>query len=258
MNKRSNSIPEKTGPLTEFTNEVISGVKLHGGTLELTKTTAATLAKELKAAQTADKIYSDLKSAPALTLNPALRVADRNAKSFLVKTKNLLRVHIGHHWNERWAEAGYANASLATPNTVPEREAVLHTLSTYFAAHPGQESVDPEVSAELAAKLHQALQSARLAIETHRERQKAALVARDKAVAALRKSLRITLAELDRELDRDSPLWGAFGLTAPVFMARGRRIKAGANPTTGPNGDTARTATPNAGSSDGQKAALVG
>jgi hypothetical protein len=45
---------------------------------------------------------------------------------------------------------------------------------------------------------------------------------------------------------------------APVFLARGRLTKAAANPTTGPNGDTARTAAPNAGSSDGQKAALVG
>ena len=221
----SNSIPTKIEPLSDFSEKIISGVNQHGPALGLSQNSAATLAKELQAAQACSLTYETLKNAPRITLNPALRDSNEKALAFIRRAKDQLRVHLGHHWSKDWTEAGFPQESLATPVTLQGRAAILETLAAYFTAHPSHESKEPEVSAALASTLYTQLQNARTAVENHPDAQKAARAAQTKALTNLRSSLRVSLAELNRKLDRDSALWGAFGLAAPAAIGRRKSKK---------------------------------
>ena len=80
------------------------------------------------------------------------------------------------------------------------------------------------MTAVRAAKLLANLSSARAAVKNHPDRQRAGRNTQEKAISVLRNRFRATIGELNLRLERDSVLWGAFGLTAPALIGR-RRVK---------------------------------
>jgi hypothetical protein len=220
----SNSIPAKPHELFVMTREMVSGLTIHEKAIGVLHNTAATVGQELVAAQEAFRIYEALKKELTNGLYPAMQKAQDEAKDFIGLAKDVLRLYLGKQWSEQWAEAGFVSRSLRDPSTVDGLEAVLKALAAYFKAHPAQQSKDPEVTAVRAAKLLANLSSVRASVKRHPDRQKAGRIAQKKAMSVLRNRLRATIGELNLRLERDSVLWGAFGLTAPALIGL-RRVK---------------------------------
>jgi hypothetical protein len=226
----SNSLPSNAEELFVVTREMVAGLTIHEKAIGVVHNTAATVGQELAAAEDAFRIYDALKKERANVLSPAMQKANDEAKSYIGVAKDVLRLYLGKHWTEQWAEAGFVSRSLRDPVSLDGREAVLKALAAYFKAHPAQQSKDPEVNAVRAAKLLTNLSAARAAVKNHPARQRASRIAQEKAISVLRNRLRATFGELNLRLERDSVIWGAFGLTAPALIGR-RRVKKDEAPT---------------------------
>jgi len=228
------SIAQTFPGLSTQSVEFIEGLTAHENAIGVTQNTSAAITTDLAAAQVANNAYDAIKVDRVKRLHPQFRQADAEGRQFIVRAKKVLTIHLGERWTEQWAEAGFADESIQIPVTIAGRENVLKLLSSYFKAHPSQESSDLKVSAKRAATAHAALVAARTAVESHPARQTAARISRDQANTALRKRLRATIAELDMLLKGDSPVWASFGLIPPAVKNRRRTKKVAA-----PAADTA-------------------
>ncbi len=176
--------------------------------------TAAAMSAAHTAAVTAEALYQSLRSGkPALTT--AQTVADSNAKAFIATSRGVLANYLGSQWSEAWVATGFVNGSLAMPATVEERQALLFAQENYFSAQAAQEA-PPLVTAVRALSLGNALAGARGAVNGLQVSIAAAKVARDAAVATLRKKMRGLIDELGSLIADDDARWYAFGLNRPA------------------------------------------
>jgi hypothetical protein len=219
----SNRIPLPYDGVCAVSLRLIGGLSTHEQTLGLKQTTAEVLRQTLEEAQNRQQAYQAVLGERPACQTPARQASDRDGRQFINAAKKVLRHHLGDQWNQSWSEAGFVDPSIATPDKLSGRETLLQALAAYFKAHPDQESADFGVTAERAAELHQSMSAAQNAVHDYSARRTMLKADRDKAVAALRKRLRGAVAELALLLERDSPLWSAFGLTAPARQNRSKK-----------------------------------
>ncbi len=211
----SNPTPDRYDELVASGEDLISGLLEHETELEITKNTAAATQADLTAltnAHTAFKAAEGAQVAP----NAALRSADSNAKGFIAKTLNVLRISLGTKWSDAWAPTGLPDNAVAIPGTQAARYTALNGLKNYFTANPGKQNADLGVTAAAATTFHTALGDARTAADNAKTAAKTANIALQNAKAKFSKRFRDVIEELDDELDKEDPRWYDFGLNRPA------------------------------------------
>ena len=213
---KSNEIPVSYDGVLAVSLRFIGGLSLHEKSIGFKQTTERILRQALEGAQTKQQAYQAARGERAQSLTPARQEVDQKTRDFINDTKKVLRHHLGDQWNQGWLEPGFVDPSIQTPETLSGRQTLLQALAAYFKAHPEHESTEFNVTAVRATDLYRTMSEAQDAVQDHASRRAVLKAERDEAVAALRKRLRAGIAELALLIDRDSPLWAAFGLTAPA------------------------------------------
>jgi hypothetical protein len=227
------TVPGPVGKAVEKAREVAEGIEAHGATVGLKSATAPqilALADDLNATQTD---YQAVLASLTAKLRPELKAADEAANTFIIGAKKVIGFSLGDAWSPAWAEAGFLHDNLRTPTKTVDRIALLDRLAIYLASHPESQGKTQKITATQAAALHKALSRASRAMGHYDTQRKETRAARDKAKQALHKTVADVVVEIRRKLTADSPLWDAFGLTAPKPRApRPRKEKVAKTATT--------------------------
>jgi len=213
----SNSIPPGFDALVSLAEDAADGAHQHGAAIALAQNTEAKIRADLvvltgDAAAVppvpgAQALYNTAKTAKT-TASSLLRTAESNARAFTAKATDVLKQFLGRQWNSTWAEAGFRSGSLAIPD---DPLSLLGEFRAYFTAHPTQEVTALGVTAAACATQAAALSDARSAVNTATVALGQAKQARDLAGQNLSKRMSGLLAELRQLLNKDDPLWYAFG-----------------------------------------------
>jgi hypothetical protein len=145
----------------------------------------------------------------------ASTIADSNAKGFIATARDVLKRVFGMNWTPKWEGTGFANGSLAIPETVEKRQETARKLGEFFVAHPTLENAPLGVTAVRAQEIFAALDAARAAVRAALADTTAKRAARDLNVDALRAQMRGLIAELHQLLADDDGRWATFGLCLP-------------------------------------------
>ena len=211
-----NPLPGPIPPLLALAEDMADGAHNHGAAIKLKQNDEPSIRADLAAARAAYTAYNNAKNA-SVALHTALRVADSNGNAFLKATRALLAQNLGQTWSTAWAPTGFPNQSTAVPDTQDERFTLCQSLADFFTKNPGLEVNTPKlvVTAAAAQACHDALDTARTAVNDGNTDAGNKKIACDAAVATLRTRMRGLINELGQLLDDNDPLWEAFGLTEP-------------------------------------------
>jgi hypothetical protein len=220
----SHSVPSSFEALVTMTNGILTGLTTRGkGVMEL-EFAEKLVRRDLAAAVSAHSEYQTFHASLDALLRPALRQVKGETAALFPRVKRVLGMHLGQKWNRGWQEAGLSAQSTSLPKKAADQEVLLSDLASYFASHPEFESANFGVTAERCRQLHTRLTSARAAVKSHPVQVVERREAFQKASDALGKRVRATIAELEIHVERDSALWGAYGLIAPADK-KGRQPK---------------------------------
>lgn len=211
-----NLIPNSNPRLFAICEDAADGARQHGTQIGLKQNTAEAIGADLLAARSAETDFSKSK-AEKEKLGTALRIADSNGRAFIKAASAYFSQVLSENWSAEWEPTGFPNQSTAIPDTQEERFTLLESLKTYFADNASMEISTGRLilTAARAGALHEALSSARAAVNNGNSESGRRKMARDAAVDALKTRLRGLIGELGQLLPDDSPLWEAFGLNAP-------------------------------------------
>jgi hypothetical protein len=219
----SNSIPQGYDALVSLSEDAADGAQQHGMAISLAQNTETKIRADLIAligdatavppVPGAQPLYNTAKAAKTAA-SSVQRTAESNARAFAAKAVGVLKAILGTQWNSAWAAAGFNSGSLAIPS---DPLPLLGELRAYFAANPANE-VTPVLGVTAAACQAQAtaLSDARSAVNDATVALGQAKQARDAAQVKLSKRMSGLLAELGQLLNKDDPLWYAFGFDRPA------------------------------------------
>ena len=218
----SNTIPKDYDALVSLSEDAADGAHQHGVAVSLAQNTEAkiradlvTLAGDPAATPPVpgtQALYHAAKTAKT-TASSLQRTAESNARAFAGKAVNVLKTFLGTQWNSAWAAAGFQAGSLAIPS---DPLPLVGELRAYFTAHPAQEVPVLGVTAATCATQATSLSDARSAVNLATVTLGQAKQARDAAQQGLYKRMSGLLAELSQLLNKDDPLWYAFGFDRPA------------------------------------------
>lgn len=211
----SNALPDTLDRLFTLASDMLDGVTTVGTATGIVQNNAAILTTTLATARTAEADFQKARRAK-IDATTAQTTADSNSKAFIATAKRILIPHLGATWSTAWAQVGFVNGSLETPNSLDKRFNLLATLRDYLKAQPAHENAPLGITAAAAQLLHSATATARAAVNTALRNLATARLARETAVDALRNRMRGLIAELNTLLPADDARWYAFGLSAPA------------------------------------------
>lgn len=211
----SNALPDTLDRLFTLASDMLDGVTTVGTATGIVQNNAAILTSTLATARTAEADFQKARRGK-IDATTAQTTADSNSKAFIATAKRILIPHLGATWSTAWAQVGFVNGSLETPNSLDKRFNLLATLRDYLKALPAQENAPLGITAAAAQLLHSATATARAAVNTALRNLATARLARETAVDALRNRMRGLIAELNTLLPADDARWYAFGLSAPA------------------------------------------
>lgn len=214
----SNELPGPIDKVFTLADDMADGLENDSNQAEpidIKQNTAPVIRAALLAATQAQEAYNTVRGQRG-TIASAVAVADSNGKAFTGLARNVLKPFLGNDWSETWLSTGFPNQSLAIPETIQERQALLQSLKAYFASHTAQENAPLNVTAARAEILFKALSDARSALNTHLTLSGQKQATRDAAVKALRKRMSGLVAELGQLIADDDPRWLGFGLNMPA------------------------------------------
>jgi hypothetical protein len=209
-----NILPRSMPRLLVFANDALNGVTALQDQLQIKQNRADTLRPLLDAAGAA---AADFKAAVAARLarNAEADAADRAAETFARTARDVFKPTLGTSWSIAWAAPGFAQGTLALPDTIAGRQELVRRLGDFLAEQPGLEvaplGVTEAKAKEVCATLEQARAAARAAVADSAQM----LAVREAAFAALRVRLQGLIAELTQLLAPDDARWRTFGLHAP-------------------------------------------
>jgi hypothetical protein len=205
------------GGITSVAAISLDGLHLLGPTLNVTFNTELVVGGDLDAMLKANNEYQAAKTA-RLTASDALSAADKQASSFIMVGRDLLKPKLGTRYSQAWNEVGFVNNTLSVPESVALRLALVKSMELYFSAHPEMEQVGTVthvIAGELYDSLKAAVTAANVARTTMREKKKA----RDNAAKILSKRMRKLIGELKQVLDDDDDRWLEFGFNVPSDLS---------------------------------------
>jgi hypothetical protein len=209
-----NELPRQLDRLFFRAEDMAAGCLAHEGTIGLMQNRTANLGPEFEAARTAENTFQAARTGK-LNAFAAQATAEEDALAFLVKARDVLKVHLGNSYSQMWNEAGFKDNSIALPTALPKRIPLLVNLKAYFIAHPPHESPDLGVTAAAAEAAHSALAAARATVNACRTDAGTKKGLRNAAVKTLRKRMRGLITELKQLLPGDDARWTSFGLNRP-------------------------------------------
>ena len=140
----------------------------------------------------------------------ALRAARTTADAFIQRARDYLVGIFGSDWNQGWSVVGFANQSLALPDTDAHRFTVLQLVRDYFTANDEKEALQLNVTAAEATVQLAALTTEKTTAEACRFDQRSKRDLRDTAELGLEKHLRSLWNELGSILDALDARWLKF------------------------------------------------
>jgi hypothetical protein len=194
---------------------MIGGLGRYGSEINVVLITQAILNNARVAAEAMTLGFNEARANKKAAV-AAQAAADLAGDKFILKARNVLALYLGQQYSEDWAPTGFPNQSTATPDTMDERQTLLHALQNYFANHSVYENADLGVTAEQARLLNDTLVAARSAVDESYTQMAAAKNARDAAVRELRRRMRGCIEELSQLMEDNDPRWYAFGLNPPA------------------------------------------
>lgn len=209
-----NPLPDSLDRLFALATDMADGATTVGPAIGVVQNTAAVIGNALAAARSGEAAFQTARQAK-IDATTDQTIADSNAKTFIVTAKRILIPQLGAAWSTVWAQVGFVNGSLETPNTLDERFTLLSSLHTYFIAHPAHENAPLGITAAAAQVLITASATARAALNAALQNLATARLARETAVTTLRTRMRGLISELATLLAADDARWYSFGLSAP-------------------------------------------
>jgi hypothetical protein len=211
-----NPLPGPIPPLLALGEDMANGAHNHGAAISLKQNDETGIRSDLDPARAAFNAYSKSKDA-SVTLHSILRAADSTAYAFIKAASALLAQSLGEFWSTAWAPTGFPNHSTAVPSTQDERFTLCQSLADFYTANPSYEVTTPKlvITAVAAQACHDAIKTARTAVNDGNKDMGQKKIDCDDAVATLRVRMRGLITELQQLLDDNDPLWEAFGLTKP-------------------------------------------
>ena len=208
-------IPDRLDALFPFAGKAADGCHALGAAIGISHNTEIMIRTDLAAAETAEHAFE---AALTATAEATAGQADslEVATAFLYCARDWLKQPLGRQYSPEWGEVGFSNHSLRIPAKIDARIALCRAMELYFTAHPARESVPLNITHVEAGAHHTALQAATTSVNAARTAQRTRRVARDAAVAALRKRLSGLLRELKQLLAPDDPRWEIFGFNIPA------------------------------------------
>jgi len=207
-----NLFPKQLDKLWASVRSLIQGLHTHEAVIGVKQNTEAAVTADLAAAQDAEATFQAGCNTKR-TLTAAVRAADDAGQTFIAKAKRILSNSLGTKWSVAWKPVGFVASSLATPDSVEERESLLESMKNYLTANPGKENAQEGVTAVEATARFTALKTARANLEGFDLT--GAKNARNAAVDALRKRMRGLVVELGQLLPDHDTRYHSFGLNAP-------------------------------------------
>lgn len=214
----SNRLPDSNDNLFVLADDMLDGLDKHETEIGVKQFTATVLTPKLAKARAAQGDYDAAQTAE-VSATGARNVANSNAKGFIADGKNILTKPLGNKPSQEWEQLGYPAGSIAMPDTIETRLAVLTGMRTYLLQNIGKEvsTEDITFTAAQAELLRLALKDGRSAVKdavSHRVKTKAA---RDSGVSELRSAMSGLINELTYiPLGDDSAKWYYFGLVPPA------------------------------------------
>jgi hypothetical protein len=154
-----------------------------------------------------------------LVLNQAaLRAVILLVITFLLMTREFLKVHLGSKHSTVWIDTGF-KTSLAMPRNVAGLKLVLEAQVKYLTDNPTHGSVELNITADRALMFLDDLRNAENAVSNQKLILGTAKTARDAAFDALRNRLRALFKELNTLLDPLSNVYPTFGFNKPGALA---------------------------------------
>jgi hypothetical protein len=153
-------------------------------------------------------------------------VADEQGSQFISAARSVMVLFLGSTYSDAWAPTGFPNQSTAVPESMAERQSLLKSLHLYFADHPEREVPMLGVTSERAGILYTGFCGSRSAVNNAYAEIAASKVARDAAIAELRKTMRAFIDELSYLLTDDDPHWYRFGLVPPATSSTPEKVEA--------------------------------
>lgn len=214
----SNRLQDNNDKLFALGDDMIDGLKKHGDEVGVKQFTEAVLTPKLAAARKAQGVYDGAQTAET-DATGVRNVANSNAKGFIADGKNILSKPLGNKPSQDWEALGYPTGSIAMPDSIEGRLAVLAGMRDYLTKSPGKEvkTEDITFTAAQAEVLRKALSDARGAVNTAVGDRVKAKGARDGAVDELRTAMSGLINELGHiPIGDESPKWYYFGLVPPA------------------------------------------
>jgi hypothetical protein len=209
-----NVLPASIPALFTLAQDMLDGLTSHQDAVLIKQNRANIVGDVLDSARATHAAYEASRAAK-YACTAATTVADSNAKGFIATARDVLKRGFGMNWSTKWEGTGFANGSLAIPETVEERQEHVRTLGEFFAAHPALENAPLGVTAVHAQEIFAALDAARAAVRAALADTTAKRASRDLNVDALRAQMRGLIAELHQLLADDDGRWATFGLSLP-------------------------------------------
>jgi len=181
--------------------------------------------KDVNAYRKAADAHDGARTLRIKTLSPEQRRLDREAKTLISKTKNILKPELGPVWNERWTDAGFLDTSIQSPEDVERPDHLAATAWDLLKDHPQFEMEKFGVTAGNAETLHAALTKIGATLEKQVTIEAELSRARKIARKALERRLAGLRHELKQLLADDDARWRTLGY---VFAdhREARRLKA--------------------------------
>ncbi len=214
----SNRLPDNQDKLFSLGDDMSDGLEKHGDEVGVKQFTAAVLTPKLAAARKAQGLYDDAQTAETKATS-ARNVANSNAKGFIADGKNILAKALGNKPSQDWEALGYPTGSIAMPDSIEGRIAVLTGMRDYLTKNPKKEVTTEDITFTTvqAEALRKALSEARGTVNTAVADRVKAKGARDGAAGDLRNVMSELVNELARiPIGDDSPKWYYFGLVPPA------------------------------------------
>jgi hypothetical protein len=214
----SNRLPDSNDKLFPLGDDMIDGLTKHGDEVGVKQFTVAVLTPKLAATRAGQKAFDDAQVAEG-DATSARNVANSNAKAFIAAGKNILVKPLGTKPSQEWDALGYRTGTIAMPDSVEGRLAVLIGMRDYLTANPGKQVTTEDIVFTFAEAeiLRKALSDARAALNDAVAARVQAKGVRDAAVDDLRTAMSGLVGDLAHiPLGDDSPKWYYFGLVPPA------------------------------------------
>ena len=209
----ANPIPESYPSFIVQFSEAFNGAEGVGPSVPVVINTGALIGEERQALLIAQGEYRVARSA-IVPLSSARKAAVKAAYDFCFTARDVLMFYLGREFNEAWVAAGF-QGSLEIPQSYDDLYDLALALETYFSVNAAQENEKLNVTADRAAEVAAAMNSANTTVINAEAFAGTKKDVRNEKLAEARKRLSDLCKELSMRLGPLDQRWRQFGFNLP-------------------------------------------